>query len=129
MNADAVQQELLVWLAWCLQVGMTHTGYQDRNNEYGRMEHLGSSCCQRCQAAMILCHQTYITSRNSCLQITCHSLLNAETAMSLYKILVNIIFAENVILCCHITLSFELYSYFDHNLAVMVTSTAHIPGT
>lgn len=120
---------LLVWLARCLQVGMTHTEYQDRNNEYGRVEHLGSCCWKRCQAAMTSCHQTYIMSRNSCLQITCHSLMNGETGMSHYTILQKM-WLKSPILWWHITLGFELYSYFDHNLAVtLITSTVHISGT
>jgi len=45
---------------------------------------------ERCQAAMTLCCQTYKMARNSSLQITCHSLMNGETGMSLYTILVNI---------------------------------------
>jgi hypothetical protein len=81
---------LLVWLARCLQVGMTHREYHERNNEYGRVEHLCSCCCKRCQAAITSCYQTYTMSRSLCLQITCHSLVSAETGISIYKILVNI---------------------------------------
>jgi hypothetical protein len=107
--------------------------YQDRNNEYRMVEHMDHCCCKRCQAAMSSCCQTYTCtmSRNSQLQTMRHSLASAMTAVSLYNISMTTYLLQKMLLkfpivCCHITLHFELSSYFAHNLAVtLTTSTVH----